>query len=118
MPLRASRVIALGLAAIIALTVASAALAQPQTNLNAKIKALTTGKTEYSGRVTSTTPECVKGRKIQVRVGERQIGNPKTDQEGRFLLTARTLKSGTMVTFKLKPDGDECIPLEIALAAP
>lgn len=110
--------IALGLVAVVALTAAGGALAHPQTNLNAKIKALATGKTEYSGRVTSTTSECIKGRKIQIMVGKRVLGKPKSDKEGRFLLTGRTLKSGTMVIFNLKAEGAECIPLEATLAAP
>ncbi len=103
----------------LALTVVTPSFARPAQNLNAKVKALATGLSEFSGRVTSTDPDCVKGRKITIS-GPRQklFGKIKTDKEGRFFLTRKTVKSGTEITFDLKARGDGCIPLVATLTAP
>jgi hypothetical protein len=94
------------------------ALARPQQNLNAKVKALTTGLSEFSGRVTSTDPDCVKGRKIKVSTPKQVLGNVKTEKDGRFLLTRKSVNSGIEITFELKARGEACIPLVASLKAP
>jgi hypothetical protein len=101
-----------------ALVLAVPALARPQQNLNAKVKALTTGLSEFSGRVTSTDPDCVKGRKITISTPKQLLGKVKTEKDGRFLVTRKSIKTGTDVTFDLKARGEACIPLVATLAAP
>jgi hypothetical protein len=102
----------------VALVVAVPALARPQQNLNAKVRALTTGLTEFSGRVTSTDPDCVKGRKIKISIPKQVLGNVRTEKDGRFVITRKSIKSGTDVTFELKARGHACIPLVASLTAP
>jgi hypothetical protein len=102
----------------LALMVAVPALGAPQQNLNAKVKALTTGLSEFSGRVTSKDPDCVKGRKVKISTPKLVLGKVKTDKEGRFLITRKTVKSGIEVTFDLKARGDACVPLVATLESP
>jgi hypothetical protein len=102
----------------VALVVAVPALARPQQNLNAKVKALTTGLSEFSGRVTSTDPDCVKGRKIRVSTPKQVLGNVRTEKDGRFLITRKSVSSGIKITFELKERGAACIPLLASLEAP
>ena len=94
------------------------AQARPSQNLNAQVKALTTGLSEFSGRVISTDPDCVKGRKVKISTPKGMLGRVKTDKDGRFLITRKSLRSGTKVTFDLKARGEVCIPLVATLAAP
>src|SRR5688572_25380139 len=75
------------------------ALAQQPQNLNAKVKALTTGLSEFSGRVSSTDPDCVKGRKVKISTPKQVLGKAKTEKDGRFLITRKSIRSGTKVTF-------------------
>ena len=46
------------------------------------------------------------------------LGRVKTDKEGRFLITRKSVQSGSEVTFDLKARGVACIPLVATLAAP
>jgi hypothetical protein len=101
-----------------ALTVVTPSFARPAQNLNAKVKALATGLSEFSGRVTSSDPDCVKGRTITISAPKQALGKAKTDKEGRFFLTRKTVQSGTKVTFDLKARGKDCIPLVATLEAP
>jgi hypothetical protein len=102
----------------VVLVIAVPALARPQQNLNAKVKALTTGLSEFSGRVTSTDPDCVKGRKIKVSTPKQMLGHVKTEKDGRFLITRKSINSGIEVTFELKARGHACIPLVASLTSP
>lgn len=99
-------------------TLAGPALGREPQNLTAKVKTLTTGLTEFSGRVTSSDPDCVKGRKIKVSTPKQALGSAKTEKDGRFLLTGKSLRPGTDVTFRLKARGDACIPLVATLVSP
>jgi hypothetical protein len=108
---------AIALVALLALAVGPAS-ARPQQNINAKVRVLATGLTEFSGRVTSTEPDCVEGRKIKISTKKQVLGNVKTDDEGRFFITRKSLRSGTEVTFDLKSRGTICIPLTATLVAP
>ncbi len=92
--------------------------AKPAQNLNAKVKALATGLSEFSGRVSSTDPDCVKRRKIKISTPKQRLGKVKTNKEGRFLITRKSVRSGTPVTFALKARRGECIPLVATLTAP
>ena len=94
------------------------AIAAPSQNLNAKVKALATGLSEFSGRVTSTNPDCVKGRQVKISTPKQLLGKVKTDKQGRFLITRKSIRSGTEVTFDLKARGETCIPLSATLASP
>lgn len=107
-----------GVVIAIALVAALPALARPSQNLNAKVKALTTGLSEFSGRVTAPTPECVEGRKIKISTPKQVLGKAKTEDDGRFLITRKSVRTGTKVTFDLKARGKNCIPLTATLAAP
>jgi hypothetical protein len=106
------------LAGALALTAALPALARPAQNLNAKVKALATGLSEFSGRVTSSDPDCVKGRKITITAPKQYLGKAKTDTEGRFFLTRKSVAAGTEITFELKARGEACVPLLATLKAP
>ncbi len=103
---------------LLALTAVSAAGARPPQNLSAKVKTLTTGLSEFSGRVTSTDPDCVKGRTIKISSRKQALGKAKTDKDGRFLITRKSLRPGTEVTFDLKARGSGCIPLVATLTSP
>ena len=105
-------------AGTVVLLVSVPALARPSQNLNAKVKELTTGLSEFSGRVTSTDPDCVKGRKIKVSTPKQRLGNVKTEKDGRFLISRKSVPSGTEITFELKKRGQACIPLIATLASP
>jgi hypothetical protein len=101
-----------------ALVVAGPVHAAPAQNLNAKVKALATGLSEFSGRVSSTDPDCVKGRKVKISTPKQRLGKVKTEKDGRFLITRKSIRSGTKVTFDLKARGNECIPLVATLTSP
>jgi hypothetical protein len=105
-------------AGAVAIVVAVPALARPSQNLNAKVKALTTGLSEFSGRVTSKDPDCVKGRQITISTPKQLLGKVKTEKDGHFLVTRKSIKAGTEVTFDLKARGAACIPLVATLEAP
>lgn len=102
----------------IVLVAAIPASARAPQNLNAKVKTLTTGLSEFSGRVTSTDPDCVKRRKIKISTPKQILGRAKTDKDGRFLMTRKSLRPGTDVTFALKARGRSCIPLVATLTSP
>jgi hypothetical protein len=108
----------LALAGALVVTAAQPAAAKPAQNLNAKVRALATGLSEFSGRVTSTNPDCVKGRKITITADKDVLGKAKTDKKGRFFLTRKSVETGTEVTFELKARGTDCIPLLATLEAP
>jgi len=103
---------------VILLAATAPALARPAQNLNAKVKALTTGLSEFSGRVTSSDPDCVKGRKVKISTRKQVLGKVKTEKDGRFLITRKSLRSGTEVTFDLKARGSGCVPLVATLTSP
>jgi hypothetical protein len=103
---------------VVLLAGATSSQARPQQNINAKVRVLATGLSEFSGRVTSTDPECVKRRKVKISTPKQILGNVKTDKEGRFLITRKSVRSGTDVTFDLKERGVECVPLTATLVAP
>jgi hypothetical protein len=105
-------------AAAVALMVVTPSLARPAQNLNAKVKALATGLSEFSGRVTATNSDCIKGRQVKISTRQQLLGKTKTDKDGRFFLQRKSVKSGTEVTFDLKERGEACIPLTATLKAP
>jgi len=113
-----SRLPAVAVVVALSLVIAVPALARPAQNLNAKVKALTTGLSEFSGRVSSTDPDCVKGRKVKISTPKQVLGKAKTEKDGRFLITRKSIRSGTKVTFDLKARGNECIPLVATLTSP
>ena len=104
--------------AAVSLAIAVPALGAPAQNLNAKVKALATGLSEFSGRVSSTDPDCVKGRNVKISTSKQVLGKVKTEKDGRFLITRKSIRSGSRVTFDLKARGDECIPLVATLTSP
>jgi hypothetical protein len=104
--------------ATLALVVAAPALAAPQQYLSAKVKALTSGLSEFSGHVTSKDPDCVKGRKVKISTPKQVLGKVKTDKNGRFSIERKTVRSGIDVTFDLKARGESCVPLVAILKAP
>jgi hypothetical protein len=110
----------MAIASVALLAVVAGATARPSQNINAKVKVLATGLTELSGRVTSTDPDCIKGRKIKITATKpkQSLGTVKTDKEGRFFATRKSVRSGSKVTFDLKARGTACIPLVATLVAP
>jgi len=103
---------------LLVLAASAPSFARPAQNLNAKVMALATGLSEFSGRVTATNPDCVKGRRITISTHSKLLGKAKTDKEGRFFLQRKSVKTGTKITFDLKADGEACIPLTASLEAP
>jgi hypothetical protein len=100
------------------LVVGSASAGGPVTNLKTKIRPLTNGKLEYSGRVTSDSPDCVAARRIKISAKGAKIGKPKTDSKGKFDLIGKPLESGTKVRFELKATSTICIGLQTTGTAP
>jgi hypothetical protein len=111
---------AIAVASVVLAAASTGGAARPSQNINAKVKVLATGLTEFSGRVTSTEPDCIKGRKIKITTAKpkQRLGTVKTDKEGRFFITRKSVRSGAEVTFDLKARGDYCIPLTATLVAP
>jgi hypothetical protein len=105
-------------AGVVMLTAAAPTLARPAQNLNAKVRALATGLSEFSGRVTATNPDCVKGRKVRISTHSKLLGKAKTDKKGRFFVQRKSVRTGTRITFDLKARGEACIPLTATLEAP
>ena len=60
----------------------------------------------------------MKGREVKISTPKQVLGKVKTDKEGRFLITRKTVKTGIKVTFDLKARGDACVPLVATLEAP
>jgi hypothetical protein len=108
----------IAVAGLLVLVASAPSLARPAQNLNAKVKALATGLSEFSGRVTATNPDCVKGRKVKISTRSKLLGKAKTDKEGRFFIQRKSVKTGTKITFELKARGEACIPLTASLEAP
>jgi hypothetical protein len=106
------------IALVIVLLGAGTSSARPSQNLDAKVRALATGVSEFSGRVTATNKDCVKDRRITITADKHRLGRTKTDKKGRFFLTHKSVETGTEVTFELKARGDACIPLVATLEAP
>lgn len=114
-----SRVLAvLGVACVLVLAASALSFARPAQNLDAKVKALATGLSEFSGRVTATNPDCIKGRRITISTHQQLLGKAKTDKDGRFFLQRKSVRTGTRITFDLKAHGAACIPLTATLEAP
>ena len=108
----------LAVAGTLVLAASALSFARPAQNLNAKVKALATGLSEFSGRVTATNPDCIKGRKITISTHQQLLGKAKTDKDGRFFLQRKSVRTGTRITFDLKGHGQACIPLTATLEAP
>ena len=115
---RSSRLPVIATVAALSLVVAVPALAQQPQNLSAKVKALTTGLSEFSGRVSSSDPDCVKGRSVKISTRKQVLGKVKTEKDGHFLITRKSIRSGIEVTFDLKARGKECVPLVATLTSP
>jgi hypothetical protein len=117
-PVYSRVLVVLSVVGAVALIVAAPSSARPAQNLNAKVKALATGLSEFSGRVTATNSDCVKGRKVKIRTRRQLLGKAKTDKDGRFFLQRKSVRTGTKITFDLKAHGDACIALTATLEAP
>ena len=55
---------------------------------------------------------------MKISIPKQSLGNVKTDKDGRFFITRKSVRSGVKVTFDLKARGGACIPLTATLVAP
>lgn len=99
---------AAALTVAIAMIGAGAAFARAEDEVKLKIKPLENGKTQYKGKVVSDDQDCVERRKVKVSSSDQILMRTKTDGDGKYNETAKTAKTGTKLTLKVAPKGDDC----------
>ena len=103
-------------ARLVAIVVSLAALVAPvaafgeaSIDFTAKVRILAGGeRMQYHGKVRSDFEACAVDRKVRISVPGREIGELKTDEDGKFSIKADAVPDGSKVKFKLKPVGLEC----------
>jgi hypothetical protein len=104
--LRSSTAFASVLALLVALVVAGPVSGARVDKVHVEIKALANGKSKYSGRITSSIPECGSKRTVRVSSKDSRLVKTKTNHDGKFSAVGKTPEKGEKLTVKVPPKGD------------
>ena len=94
---------------VAALATAGAAFGDANIHFSAKVRVLANSdEFQYHGKVRSNLEACQIGRTVRVTVRGHLIGQTGTGNDGRYSFRAAPVDDGSIVKFKLKPNGPDC----------
>jgi hypothetical protein len=70
-----------------------------------KIRSLDNSKSQYRGKVTSATQDCVEHRTVKVVSRGSRLVKTETDSAGKFLAIGKTPAKGSKVTLIVRAEG-------------
>jgi hypothetical protein len=99
-----SKVLLIAICAVTAsLAVGAVAYAAADTDTTFKMEAKSPTTVEYSGKVTSDSSRCIKGRRVNVIHRGVRIASTTTDADGKWKVIGPRPPKGDDVTAKVKP---------------